>query len=123
VNIIEEARVFGAEFRVDTQGKVLVRNFSRLPEHVQSHLRQYANEVREQLKVEKNPIVLKSVNNLKCRANLLSQLVITEAELILLTKQLTTVNNDPELKGRIASLERKVNRIRKHFRKLEKEGC
>ena len=74
MDVLEEARTLGAEFRLGTRGKVMVRNFERLPEGMQVRLKEHISEIRRHLTTEAIPY-------------LLSQLVLAEAELILVSSQ------------------------------------
>jgi hypothetical protein len=68
-NVITEARVLGAEFRLDTGGRLLVRNFEQLPKRLQRRVKGHVPEIRERLAAE-TPMVM-------------PEEVIAEAELIL----------------------------------------
>ena len=106
-DIIEEAQKLGAEFRVEDEGRLLVRQFSALPDDIQQALRSHKVEVVTYLL--KASIVWKGTPDEYHKL-----LMVREAELLLAEARLTgNKYNDWSTHNRIRDLEIKIADLRK----------
>lgn len=106
-NIIEKAQKLGARFRVEDDGRLLVRQFSRLPDDIQQALRSHKVEVITYLL--KAPIVWKGTPDEYHKL-----LMVTEVELLLAEARLTgNKYNDWSTHNRIRDLEIKIADLRR----------
>lgn len=101
-DIIEKAQKLGAEFRVEDDGRLLVRQFSALPDDIQQALRSHKVEVITYLL--KAPVVWKGTPDEYHKL-----LMVREAELLLAEARLTgNQYNDWSTHNRIRNLEIKI---------------
>ncbi len=106
-DIIEEAQKLGAEFRVENERRLLVRQFSALPEDIQQALRSHKVEVITYLL--KAPIVWKGTPDEYHKL-----LMVREAELLLAEARLTgNKYNDWSTHNLIRDLEIKITDLRR----------
>ena len=107
VDIIKKAQKLGAEFRVEDDGRLLVRQFSALPDDIQQALRSHKGEVVTYLL--KAPIVWKGTPDEYHKL-----LVVREAELLLAEARLTgNKYNDWSTHNWIRDLEIKIADLRR----------
>lgn len=106
-DIIEKARKLGAKFRVEGDGRLLVRQFSALPDDIQQALRSHKVEVITYLL--KAPIGWKGTPDEYHKL-----LMVREAELLLAEARLTgNQYNDWSTHNRIRDLEIKIADLRR----------
>jgi len=106
-DIIEKAQKLGAEFRVENEGRLLVRQFSALPEDIQQALRSHKVEVITYLL--KAPIVWKGTPDEYHKL-----LMVREAELLLAEARLTgEPSKDWHTRNQIRDLEIKIGDLRR----------
>lgn len=114
-NIIEKAQKLGARFRVEDDGRLLVRQFSRLPDDIQQALRSHKVEVITYLL--KAPIVWKGIPDEYHKL-----LMVREAELLLAEARLTgNKYNDWSTHNRIRDLEIKIADLRRWLNDAKRE--
>ena len=107
IDIIEKAQKLGAEFRVEDDGRLLVRQFSALPDDIQQALRSHKVEVVTYFL--RAPIIWKGTSDKYHKL-----LVVREAELLLAEARLTgNQYNDWSTHNRIRDLEIKIADLRK----------
>ena len=107
LELVQQARQFGAEFKVDNRGRIWVKGIESLPKELQHDLRQHREDL---LRYLAGGVIWETGNIAQIR----SLLVFREAELVVAKTKLTgDSRSDWYINNTILDLEMKIADLRK----------